>query len=44
MRPRHRLIVGTVYIGLIVALAVGMLDSEVISSGGHTFGQHSFHL
>jgi Zn-dependent protease len=44
VRPRHRLIVGAVYIGLIVALAVGMLDSEVVSSGGHTFGQHSFHL
>ena len=44
VRPRHRLIVGAVYIGLIVALAVGMLDSQVVSSGGHTFGQHSFHL
>lgn len=44
VRPRHRLIVGAVYIGLIVALAVGMLDSEVVRSGGHTFGQHSFHL
>jgi len=44
VRPRHRLLVGAVYIGLIVALAVGMLESEVVRSGGHVFGQHSFHL
>jgi Zn-dependent protease len=44
VQPRHRLIVGAVYIGLIVALALGMLESEVVRSGGHVFGQHSFRL
>ena len=35
--PRHRMLVGTVYIGLIVALALGMNESEVLSSAGHSF-------
>jgi Zn-dependent protease len=36
--PRNRLLVGTVYIGLIVALAIGMETAYVLTSGGHTFG------
>jgi Zn-dependent protease len=35
--PRHRLIVGAIYIGLIVALAVGMAETHVLASGGHSF-------
>jgi Zn-dependent protease len=35
--PRHRLIVGAVYIGLIVLLVFGMEQSHLLSSGGHTF-------
>ncbi len=35
--PRHRLIVGAVYIGLIVALALGMHESQVLTSAGHSF-------
>jgi Zn-dependent protease len=34
----HRLLVGAVYIGLIVVLAVGMETAYVLTSGGHTFG------
>lgn len=34
----HRLLVGAVYIGLIVVLAVGMESAYVLTSGGHTFG------
>jgi Zn-dependent protease len=36
--PRSRLLVGAVYIGLIVALAIGMHDTHVLTSGGHSFG------
>jgi Zn-dependent protease len=35
--PRHRALVGAVYIGLIVVLVLGMLDSQVLVSGGHSF-------
>jgi Zn-dependent protease len=35
---RHRLLVGAVYLGLIVALAFGMHEAHVLSSGGHSFG------
>jgi Zn-dependent protease len=35
--PRHRLLVGTVYIGLIVLLALGMIASEVLRYAGHSF-------
>lgn len=36
--PRHRVLVGAVYIGLIVALAFGMYETHVLTSGGHSFG------
>jgi Zn-dependent protease len=35
--PRSRLLVGAVYVGLIVALAAGMVHSEVLHYAGHTF-------
>jgi len=35
--PRNRALVGAVYLGLIVLLVLGMLDSQVLSSGGHSF-------
>jgi Zn-dependent protease len=35
--PRNRLLVGAVYVGLIVALVLGMLGSEVLHYAGHTF-------
>jgi len=35
--PRHRLLVGSVYIGLIVLLVLGMEHSHILSSGGHSF-------
>jgi len=35
--PRNRLIVAAVYIGLIVLLAVGMHESHILSSAGHSF-------
>jgi Zn-dependent protease len=35
--PRARLLVGLVYVGLIAALAVGMLHAEVLHYAGHTF-------
>ncbi len=35
--PRNRLLVGAVYIGLIVVLALGMDASHVLSSAGHGF-------
>jgi Zn-dependent protease len=35
--PRHRLMVGAVYVGLIVALALGMDAAHVLSSAGHSF-------
>jgi Zn-dependent protease len=34
---RNRLLVGAVYVGLIVLLALGMDASHVLSSGGHSF-------
>jgi Zn-dependent protease len=36
--PRHRLLVGIVYVGLIVVLALGMSEAHILSSGGHSFG------
>jgi Zn-dependent protease len=36
--PHHRMLVGAVYIGLIVALAFGMHETHILSSGGHSFG------
>jgi Zn-dependent protease len=35
--PRNRALVGAVYIGLIVALVIGMHFSQVLSSAGHSF-------
>ncbi len=35
--PRHRLLVGAVYIGLILALVLGMEHSHILNSGGHSF-------
>jgi len=35
--PRHRVVVGSVYIGLIVLLAIGMHVSQVLTSAGHSF-------
>jgi Zn-dependent protease len=35
--PGNRLLVGTIYIGLIVLLAVGMHESHILSSAGHSF-------
>lgn len=37
VRPAHRVAVGLVYAGLILALAVGMLHAEVLHYAGHTF-------
>jgi Zn-dependent protease len=36
--PRHRLIVGTVYVGLIALLVFGMSETHILTSGGHSFG------
>ncbi len=36
--PRNRLLVGVVYIGLIVLLAVGMDEAHILHSSGHSFG------
>jgi Zn-dependent protease len=36
--PRNRVLVGTVYIGLIVGLAFGMHETHILTSGGHNFG------
>jgi Zn-dependent protease len=36
--PRHRLIVGAVYVGLIAVLVLGMSETHILSSGGHSFG------
>jgi Zn-dependent protease len=36
--PRYRLLVGAVYVGLIVALVLGMSETHILSSGGHSFG------
>jgi Zn-dependent protease len=35
--PRNRMLVGAVYIGLIVLLVVGMHESQVFVSAGHSF-------
>lgn len=35
--PRNRLLVGTVYVGLIVVLALGMHQSHILTSGFHSF-------
>jgi Zn-dependent protease len=36
--PRHRMLVGLVYISLIAALAFGMHETHILSSAGHGFG------
>ncbi|MGP0103454.1 MAG: site-2 protease family protein [Solirubrobacteraceae bacterium] len=36
--PRHRMLVGAVYIGLIAALAFGMYETHILVYGGHSFG------
>jgi Zn-dependent protease len=35
--PRHRLLVGAVYLGLIVALVFGMDATHILATGGHSF-------
>jgi Zn-dependent protease len=35
--PRNRLLVGAVYIGLIIVLALGMNATHILHSGGHSF-------
>jgi Zn-dependent protease len=35
--PRHRLLVGAVYLGLIVGLALGMAETHILYSAGHSF-------
>ncbi len=35
--PRHRLMVASVYIGLVVLLAFGMHEAHVLSTGSHSF-------
>jgi Zn-dependent protease len=35
--PRNRLLIGAVYIGLVVLLAIGMHESQVLTSAGHSF-------
>jgi Zn-dependent protease len=37
--PRHRLLVGIVYIGLAAGLAFGMAETHVLTSAGHSFGR-----
>ena len=39
--PRNRLLVGAVYIGLIALLAVGMDETHILSSAGHSFARSS---
>jgi Zn-dependent protease len=36
--PRHRMMVGAVYIGLIALLVLGMSETHILTSGGHSFG------
>jgi Zn-dependent protease len=36
--PRHRLLVGAVYVGLIGLLVLGMSETHILTSGGHSFG------
>ena len=35
--PRHRAMVAAVYLGLIVALALGMAETHILASAGHSF-------
>ena len=35
--PRHRLLVGAVYVGLIAGLAFGMYETHILVYGGHSF-------
>jgi Zn-dependent protease len=35
--PRNRLLIGAVYVGLIVLLALGMADTHILASGAHSF-------
>ncbi len=35
--PRHRLLVGAVYVGLIAVLALGMYETHVLVYAGHSF-------
>jgi Zn-dependent protease len=35
--PRNRLLIGSVYIGLIVVLALGMAHAHILYSAGHSF-------
>jgi hypothetical protein len=35
--PRKRLLIGAVYIGLVVLLAIGMHESQILTSAGHSF-------
>ena len=35
--PRNRLLVGAVYVALIVVLALGMADTHILASAGHSF-------
>ncbi len=37
--PHHRLLVGAVYIGLIVGLLVGMSETHILSTAGHSFSR-----
>jgi Zn-dependent protease len=36
--PRHRLLVGSIYVGLIALLVFGMHETHILTSGGHSFG------
>jgi len=36
--PRNRLLVAAVYVGLIALLVLGMHETHILSSGGHSFG------
>ncbi len=35
--PRNRVLVGLVYVGLIALLAIGMHETHILASGGHSF-------
>ena len=35
--PRNRALIGAVYIGLIILLVLGMEQSHLLASGGHSF-------
>jgi Zn-dependent protease len=36
--PRHRLMVGAVYVGLVALLVFGMHETHILNSAGHSFG------